>query len=114
MCCQGQPMEMTSQISPFAQQLGQQTAGTIGQGIGQGATQMPPELFQAYAQSMQPNPFTPFAANMLGSQFFGSGWSPYQPPQIGNISPYGMGQQMPFMGFGGGFGGGIKDPYSPY
>jgi len=103
-------MEMTSMISPFAQQLGQQTAGQIGQGMGQGVPPIPEDLQAAWRQAYAPSPLMGMAGNMLSQMFLGQ---PSNMPAQGMFdlpffSPMGMGG-MPQTG-----GMPFQSPYDPY
>ncbi len=95
MCCQGQPLEQISQISPWAEQLGQQTAGQIGQGMRQGATPMPRDLFGAYMGAAQMPSFSQGPMQFL-NQMYGGG-QPWQPQQFNPMDFYQSiyGQQQP-------------------
>jgi len=87
MCCQGQPVDMTSMISPWAENLGQQTAGMIGQGMRQGASPMPQDLFGAMMGASQMPGFA-FGPLQFLSQMYGGGGAPWQPPQFNPMDFY--------------------------
>jgi hypothetical protein len=73
-------MPMQSQISPWAEQLGQQTAGQIGAGMRQGgATPMPQDLFGQMMGAAQMPSFAQGPLQFL-SQMYGGGqqWQPQQ------------------------------------
>jgi len=86
MCCQGAPQDMTSMISPWAEQLGQQTAGQIGQGMRQGATPMPQDLFGAMMSAYQMPSFGQGPMQYL-NQMYGGG-NQWQPQQFDPMSFY--------------------------
>ena len=95
MCCQGAPVEMTGMVSPWAEQLGQQTAGMIGQGMRGGASPMPQDLFGAYMGAAQMPNFAQGPMQYL-SQMYGGGqqWQPQQfNPMDFYQSIYGQQQQ---------------------
>ena len=95
MCCQGAEMPMQSQISPWAQQLGQQTAGMIGQGMRGGATPMPQDLFGQMMGAAQMPSFAQGPLQYL-NQMYGGGQQ-FQPMQFDPMSFYQSiyGQQQP-------------------
>lgn len=90
-------MPMTGMISPWAQQLGQQTAGMIGEGMRGGATRMPQDLFGAYMGAAQMPSFAQGPLQYL-SQMYGGGQQ-FQPQQFDPMSFYQSiyGQQQPQM-----------------
>jgi hypothetical protein len=89
----GQPMDMTSMISPWAEQLGQQTAGMIGQGMQQGATPMPRDLFGLMMQASQVPNFA-YGPMQYLSQMYGGGM-PFQPMQFNPMDLYASIYQPP-------------------
>ena len=95
MCCQGAPVEQISQISPWAEQLGQQTAGQIRGGMQQGATPMPQDLFGAMMGAYQMPSFGQGPMQYL-SQMYGGGQQ-WQPQQFNPMDFYQSiyGQQQP-------------------
>lgn len=96
MCCQGAPMEMQPTILPWAERLGEQTAGAIGAGMRTGATPMPEDLFGAYMGAAQMPGFAQGPLQYL-SQMYGGGGTPWQPMQFDPMdfyqSIYGQQQQ---------------------
>ena len=99
MCCQGQPMDYRSMISPWAERLGEQTAGTIGRGMERGATPMPQDLFGQMMGAAQMPSFAQGPMQYL-NQMYGGGM-PFQPMQFDPMSfyqsIYGQQQQAPPM-----------------
>ena len=95
MCCQGAEMPMRSMVSPWAERLGQQTAGQIGQGMRQGATPMPQDLFGAMMGAYQMPSFGQGPMQYL-NQMYGGG-NQWQPQQFDPMSFYQSiyGQQQP-------------------
>jgi hypothetical protein len=87
MCCEGKPVEQISQISPWAEQLGQQTAEMIGQGMQQGATPMPQDLFGAYMGAAQMPSFS-FGPLQYLDQMYGGGGNQWQPQQFNPMDFY--------------------------
>ena len=87
MCCTGSEMPMQSQISPWAEQLGQQTSGMIGQGMQGGATQMPQDLFKQMMGASQMPSFS-FGPLQYLSQMYGGGGAPWQPQQFNPMDLY--------------------------
>lgn len=85
MCCQGQEMPMTGMISPWAQQLGEQTAGMIGQGMQRGATPMPRDIYGAMMGAAQVPNFA-YGPMQYLSQMYGGGQ--YQPMQFNPMDFY--------------------------
>ena len=88
-------MDMQSQISPWAEQLGQQTAGQIGAGMGQGASPMPQDLFGAMMGAYQMPSFSQGPMQFL-NQMYGGG-NQWQPQQFNPMDFYQSiyGQQPP-------------------
>ena len=86
MCCQGQPMDYRSMISPWAEQLGQRTGGMIERGMERGATPMPQDLFGAYMGAAQMPSFSQGPLQYL-NQMYGGGQQ-WQPQQFDPMSFY--------------------------
>jgi hypothetical protein len=88
-------MDMQSMVSPWAEQLGQQTAGQIRGGMRQGATPMPQDLFGAMMGAYQMPSFGQGPMQYL-NQMYGGGM-PWQPQQFNPMdfyqSIYGQQQQ---------------------
>ena len=99
MCCQGQEMPMQPMVLPWAEQLGQQTAGQIGQGMQMGATPMPQDLFGQMMGAAQMPSFAQGPLQYL-SQMYGGGQQ-FQPQQFNPMdfyqSIYGQQQAAPPM-----------------
>ena len=95
MCCQGAEMPMQSQISPWAEQLGQRTAGQIQSRLGQSATPMPQDLFGQMMGAAQMPSFAQGPLQFL-SQMYGGGQQ-WQPQQFNPMDLYGSiyNQPMP-------------------
>ena len=74
-------------ISPFASQLGEQTSGMIEQGMRQGATPMPQDLFGQMMGASQMPSFS-FGPLQYLSQMYGGGGAPWQPPQFNPMDLY--------------------------
>ena len=91
-------MDMQSMVSPWAEQLGQQTAGQIGAGMRQGATPMPQDLFGQMMGAAQMPSFAQGPLQYL-SQMYGGGGQQWQPQQFDPMSfyqsIYGQQQQAP-------------------
>ena len=100
MCCQGQPLEQISQISPWAEQLGQGVAGQIQSRLGQSATPMPQDLFGQMMGAAQMPSFAQGPLQYL-SQMYGGGQQ-WQPQQFNPMDFYQSiyGQQQPMPGSG--------------
>ena len=86
MCCQGQELPMQSMVSPWAERLGQQTAGMIGRGMRQGATPMPQDLFGQMMGAAQMPSFAQGPLQYL-NQMYGGGQQ-FQPMQFDPMSFY--------------------------
>ena len=97
MCCQGSELDYRTMVPPWAEDLGQQTAGQIGRGLGQGATPMPQDLFGAMMGASQVPGFA-FGPMQYLNQMYGGGM-PWQPQQFNPMDLYGsIYNQQPLQG----------------
>jgi len=73
-------------VPPWAEQLGQETAGAIGAGRQRGATPMPQDLFGAYMGAAQMPSFS-FGPMQFLNEMYGGG-TQFQPQQFNPMDFY--------------------------
>ncbi len=86
MCCTGKELNYRTMVPPWAEDLGKQTAGEIGEGMRGGATPMPEDLFGAYMGAAQMPSFG-FGPMQFLNEMYGGG-NQFQPQQFNPMDFY--------------------------